>query len=31
VTQRMNQARQQGFQLSRGGVQQMNTLLTHLA
>jgi predicted Zn-dependent protease len=31
VTQRMDRARQQGFQLSRGGVQQMHTLMTHLA
>ena len=31
MTQRMDRARQQGFQLSKGGVQQMNTLLTHLA
>jgi GNAT superfamily N-acetyltransferase len=31
MTQRMDKARQQGFQLSKGGIQQMNTLLTHLA
>jgi predicted Zn-dependent protease len=29
--QRANQAKKQGFQLSKGGVQQMNTLMTHLA
>ena len=29
--QRINRAKKQGFQLSKGGVQQMNTLLTHLA
>lgn len=29
--QRMNRAQQKGYQLSRGGIQQMNTLLTHLA
>ena len=31
MNQRMDRARQQGFQLSKGGIQQMNTLLTHLA
>jgi hypothetical protein len=31
MNQRMDKARQQGFQLSKGGIQQMNTLLTHLA
>jgi hypothetical protein len=29
--QRMDRARQQGFQLSQGGVQQMNALITHLS
>ena len=29
--QRMNRAQQQGFQLSKGGVEQMNALMTHLA
>ena len=29
--QRINRAGQKGFQLSKGGVQQMNTLMTHLA
>ena len=29
--QRMDKAKQQGFQLSKGGIQQMNTLMTHLA
>jgi hypothetical protein len=29
--QRINNAGQKGFQLSRGGIQQMNTLQTHLA
>ncbi len=29
--QRINSAKKQGFQLSKGGVQQMNTLMTHLA
>ena len=29
--QRINRAKKQGFQLSKGGVQQMNTLMTHLA
>jgi Zn-dependent protease with chaperone function len=30
-TQRLQQAKQKGFQLSKGGVQQLNTLATHLA
>jgi Zn-dependent protease with chaperone function len=29
--QRINRAKKQGFQLSKGGIQQMNTLMTHLA
>ena len=29
--QRIDRAKKQGFQLSKGGVQQMNTLMTHLA
>ena len=29
--QRKNNAKKKGFQLSKGGVQQMNTLMTHLA
>jgi hypothetical protein len=29
--QRMDKARQQGFQLSRGGIEQMDALMTHLA
>jgi hypothetical protein len=29
--QRIKRAKKQGFQLSKGGVQQMNTLMTHLA
>ena len=29
--QRINRAGQKGFQLSKGGVKQMNTLMTHLA
>jgi len=29
--QRMDNARQQGFQLSRGGIEQMDALMTHLA
>ncbi len=29
--QRMNRAQQKGYQLSRGGIQQMNTLMSHLA
>lgn len=29
--QRMNKAKQQGFQLSKGGIEQMNALMTHLA
>lgn len=29
--QRINRAGQQGFKLSKGGIQQMNTLQTHLA
>jgi len=29
--QRMDRAKQQGFQLSKGGVEQMNALMTHLA
>ena len=29
--QRINRAGQKGFQLSKGGIKQMNTLMTHLA
>ncbi len=29
--QRIKRAKKQGFQLSKGGVQQLNTLMTHLA
>jgi Zn-dependent protease with chaperone function len=29
--QRIDRAKQQGFQLSKGGIQQINTLATHLA
>ena len=29
--QRIDRAKKQGFQLSKGGIQQMNTLMTHLA
>jgi Zn-dependent protease with chaperone function len=29
--QRINRAKKQGFQLSKGGIQQLNTLKTHLA
>jgi hypothetical protein len=31
MTQRSNKAKQQGFELSKGGAQQMNILATHLA
>jgi predicted Zn-dependent protease len=29
--QRIDNAKKRGFQLSKGGIQQMNTLMTHLA